>query len=514
MASEPVAVGTSHAVLIGVADYQDPAVPNVPAALNSLRAMDALLKDPELCGWPTDAITVIPDPRDPAEVAVRLRRIAEETSDTFLVYFVGHGFTTETGELCLATGNTLRLDADLTSLEYEKVRRILIGCKAQVKLVILDCCHAGRAIQTLSPADENQLAAAADIRGAYTLTAADQAAHLPPPEQQRDACTSFTETLCDVVRLGVPGGPAGLALSEIYWELRRELKARGLPEANQRGTDTVGLHVFSRNRAYYAPPSAGRAFPMVAPNYPELLLEALAKEPLYELSTQSLDDLGKTAGVYELHYSPPGIGSQLVYIGKAEQSLHDRLRQHMRKIDGRLNIETRHMRFRCLEMADDLSYLAPEQLLLKLFVAEGHEVPWARNGFGNKDPGRARDRTAPAASAFDALYPIDLSYQVNLDGFAEETTAREFANRLKGRLPFGFRCSPYEGKFDEIPATFPDGPVSADEAFRLLARYAGKDWQITALAGYVVMYEERYTDYPQAQRYYFGSETRNPEPRS
>ncbi|MEV6150520.1 hypothetical protein AB0L53_09275 [Nonomuraea sp. NPDC052129] len=84
------------------------------------------------------------------------------------------------------------------------------------------------------------MADSAGIRGAYTLTASDHAAHVPPLDQQANACTSFTGELLDLVRTGLPDGPEWLTLDLIYPHLRHRLHSRGLPEPNQRGTDTAG----------------------------------------------------------------------------------------------------------------------------------------------------------------------------------------------------------------------------------------------------------------------------------
>ena len=63
-------------MLIGVSRFTDPNFPEVPAALNSLEGMRALLSDPLLCAWPEDRITVIADPVSAAEVLTDLRRLA------------------------------------------------------------------------------------------------------------------------------------------------------------------------------------------------------------------------------------------------------------------------------------------------------------------------------------------------------------------------------------------------------------------------------------------------------
>lgn len=242
----------SRAVLIGTSAYQDKGFLPLPAAANSLRGLHEILIDPQLCSWPTDRVTVLSDPADVRRLVTNLRRWARDTDEVFLVYFVGHGTITPGGELCLAVSDTEFNDPDITGIEYERVRSALLDSPARIKVVILDCCHSGRAIQALShPAD---IADVTDVRGVYTITASDHAAHVPPLGQQTRACTSFTGEFLDLIRTGIPDGPDTLTLNMIYSHLRTRLHRRKLPAPNQRGTDTVGEFGFTRNAALLPQP--------------------------------------------------------------------------------------------------------------------------------------------------------------------------------------------------------------------------------------------------------------------
>ena len=244
----------SRAILIGTSAYRDPAFPPVPAAANSLKGLTEVLVDGQLCRWPADRVTAVRDAADIRQLITSLRRWARDTEDVLLVYFVGHGTITPRGELCLAISDTEFSDPDVTGIEYERIRSALLDSPARIKVVILDCCYSGRAIQALShPAD---LADITDVRGAYTITASDHAAHVPPPEEQDSACTSFTGELLDLIRTGIPGGPDMLTLNMIYAQLRARLRSRRLPAPNQRGTDTVGEFAFTRNAALLPEPLA------------------------------------------------------------------------------------------------------------------------------------------------------------------------------------------------------------------------------------------------------------------
>jgi Caspase domain len=247
----------SHAVLIGVSAYEYPEFPQIPAARNSLQAMQSLLADPALCGWRPELVTVITDPSSPADLANRIADLAEATTGVLLLYYVGHGSLSTRGELCLTVTST-RLDRPgITGLPWETLAELLRTCPARIRLVILDCCFAGQAIEALGADDEQHLADITHVDGVYTLTATtrNRTAHIPPASQQGTACTSFTGEFLDLIRAGIPGMPPQLTFSDIYPELRQRLRAKGLPIPSQRGTNTapnshsLATRYFSLHRA-------------------------------------------------------------------------------------------------------------------------------------------------------------------------------------------------------------------------------------------------------------------------
>jgi truncated hemoglobin YjbI len=253
----------SRAVLIGVSDYDHPEFPPIRAARNSLQAMRALLADPALCGWPPGQVTVIENPASAADLADQVADLAESTTGVLLLYYVGHGALSPRGELCLTVTSTRPSRPKFGGLAWENVAEILRVCPARARLVILDCCFAGQAIEALSGDGDPGLADIAHVEGVYTLTATtrNRTAHVPPADQQGTACTSFTGELRDLIRSGIPGKPPRLTFSDIYPVLRQRLRAKALPVPNQRGTDTAYQFPFTANAAHKdrEPAWAGRA---------------------------------------------------------------------------------------------------------------------------------------------------------------------------------------------------------------------------------------------------------------
>jgi Effector Associated Constant Component 1/Caspase domain len=230
-----VAAATSRAVLIGVSHYTG--FPVIPAARNSLQSMRDLLSDRGLGGWAPEQVTVIPDPASAASLAIQVADLAEATTGVFLLYYVGHGVLSARGELCLTVTSTRADRPKVSGLPWADVADVLRDCPARMRLVILDCSFAGRAIEAPAVEGGPGPAGISGVEGVYTLTATagHRTAHVPSPDQQDLACTSFTGVLRDLIRVGIPGKPPCLTLSDIYPVLRAQLLAKGLPVPYQRG---------------------------------------------------------------------------------------------------------------------------------------------------------------------------------------------------------------------------------------------------------------------------------------
>ncbi|MGH3621576.1 MAG: GIY-YIG nuclease family protein [Sciscionella sp.] len=214
------------------------------------------------------------------------------------------------------------------------------------------------------------------------------------------------------------------------------------------------------------------------------LLGELTPTPLTDATLQELD---QRPGVYQLYHQ-----GELVYIGKADSSLPQRLGQHRFKLSGRLNIDTASVGFTCVYIEEDLEAVAPERLLINRFRGRGG-IPWNTNGFGSNDPGQRRDTTEFEGNHFDVLYPAELDRPVP-EISPGTYQAGDLAIALKAALPFVFRFKsagrrggPPHPDFRAASVTVPESNMTADQLFGLLAE-SMPDWQATALPGYVIMY--------------------------
>ncbi|MEU5934503.1 caspase family protein [Micromonospora sp. NPDC047187] len=254
--SEPLRLheqGRSRAVVMGTWDYRY--LRPVPAARFSLDRMFRLLTGPA-CGWVPSDVTPLANESGPGDLADVLMTSFEDVPDVALFYFVGHGQLNTNDELCLGLGRS-RPELNRrssTSLEYKAVREALRNSPALVKIVILDCCYSGKAVDPanslgtdVSPA--LRVLDGATGAGAYVMTASSpyQEAWCEVGEGQPQ--TYFTKYLADTVERGVPHRPSHLTLGLLFNAVRDRLAADHLPVPERRSVNDPEGYVFARNMA-------------------------------------------------------------------------------------------------------------------------------------------------------------------------------------------------------------------------------------------------------------------------
>lgn len=228
------------------------------------------------------------------------------------------------------------------------------------------------------------------------------------------------------------------------------------------------------------------------------LAERLAPLQPHELTDDAVEQLERRSGVYLLYHQ-----AHRVYVGKAQQPLPSRLRQHWRKLMGREGLALVDVGFVCLYVDEDLDAAAPEKLLIRRYRAEGGPdgVPWNVNGFGNKDPGRNRDRSAVPRNHFDARYPANLDWPLELT--AGSRPLAQVLAEAKRQLPYNLR-------FERTPAArvaytaeidVPAGPLPLAQFLEVAIAALPPAWQATALPGYVILYGER-SELPSARAWW------------
>ncbi|QRP49038.1 caspase family protein [Amycolatopsis sp. FDAARGOS 1241] len=220
---------------------------------NNLTALLSVLTDPAIGGRLPGNCTTISDSNDPGRLGVTLAESAAAAHDTLVVYYAGHGLLDERGELYLGLRGTNPDHPMFTSLPFEWVRRAILASPARNRVLLLDCCFSGRAIEAM--ADPGSAGASQiEISGTYTLTSAPANRTSVAPVGAEH--TAFTGELLALLRRGIPGGGEVVTLSEIYRILLQAHAAAGLPKPQQRNTETAEKLALARNVALVPEPTS------------------------------------------------------------------------------------------------------------------------------------------------------------------------------------------------------------------------------------------------------------------
>jgi elongation factor Tu len=252
----------SHAVLIGASSYRDEALPDLPSVANNLTALRAALTEPEHGSFAPSRCLVIENPVDQSQVARQLADVAAAAEDVLLIYYTGHGLVgTRRQELFLGLSDTDPARPQYSALPFAWIRDELLDSIAATKVLILDCCFSGLAVEGFLSDQDALVQGQVSVRGTYTLAAtpANMAALAPPDAEH----TAFSGELLTLLREGVPAGPPELDLHLIYQRLARRMREEGWPTPKQYGTDNVLQLALARNPALAPPAPPAPAPPVV-----------------------------------------------------------------------------------------------------------------------------------------------------------------------------------------------------------------------------------------------------------
>lgn len=254
---------SSRAILLGCEKFESPDLADLPAIGRNLTDLQALLTNPDTGAFDKHHTGILraKDCAGVRSVYQALRSAATAATDTFLVYYAGHGLTSmRRNELYLCLADTAPDALSVSGLSVDQIREVFLDCPARNRILILDCCFSGRATSDYMATTSDLLAGQSEITGTYTLASAPPtAASLAPPGERY---TAFTGALLDMLRDGEPSGPELLTLDVLYGGLRRRMNARGFPLPTQRGTDLAHHLAIGRNPAY-SPPTVVPAGPPV-----------------------------------------------------------------------------------------------------------------------------------------------------------------------------------------------------------------------------------------------------------
>jgi hypothetical protein len=216
-------------VLIGTSTYADETLPPIPHALRNIDHLSRLLKDPDICGLDESFITPIRDPATIEEVTRQVARIGKEATNTFLVYYAGHGlYGDHMSPLYLATTKTIDAEKTQTGVPIQVLKEGIRTSPAKTRILILDCCYSGKALDGAmdgNPTPQKAAMPAISQEGTYGIAAVPaNFKALAPPEE---TLTRFTGALVDVLEHGIETDEKLLTLDVVFKAVEDKVRLKG-----------------------------------------------------------------------------------------------------------------------------------------------------------------------------------------------------------------------------------------------------------------------------------------------
>lgn len=219
-----------------------------------------------------------------------------------------------------------------------------------------------------------------------------------------------------------------------------------------------------------------------------------------DLIPENLAQVSDAPGIYALSREATG---ELLYIGKAESSkgLLNRLTRHMRKLDGRKNIDRGDIQFKAIRIYV-FAAMELEAALISHYGGNGG-LPWNHSGFGSNDPGKQRDTTIYKPDHFDTQHPIRLDHCFVKFEVGKKPVA-EVMQHLKDGLPYLLRFqrpnknsrNSFEPDFEVADVDIRRPDMTTREVLVLCMSSLPPGWHTTALPSHVICYKNDNRRFP------------------
>ncbi|MFC5265817.1 caspase family protein [Kribbella qitaiheensis] len=242
---------TSHredwgALLIGTSRSETD-LADIDAVLNNLVDVRKALIAEELVGMPRANVVVVAEPESPGQILEPLDRLAVSMTGVLFVYFAGHGLLDDGGNLYLGLVTSSRHNLKWNAVKASDVRDSLRHASARTRILMLDCCFSGRALEAMAPA-ESIIAGTLDVDGFVTIASAPpNVAALAPIGAEY---TAFTGEILRTIRYGDKESDREyLDLDSIFRRARNRLVLQDFPRPQILNQDDAHHILFTRNAA-------------------------------------------------------------------------------------------------------------------------------------------------------------------------------------------------------------------------------------------------------------------------
>ncbi|AIG74108.1 Hypothetical protein AJAP_05945 [Amycolatopsis japonica] len=236
---------TSSAVLVGSSRFADHELLNVPSIRTNVHDLAFELSLEGHGFLAPSRITSLID-KELAEVGGAVRQACATATDLLVVYYAGHGHLDHAGELYLSLPGTSPDLLAWTAIPCAALLAEIDASPARQRILILDCCYAGRAALGGEP-QEGLIQQLPEPERTFVLAATPAHTRADAPVGAR--YTAFTGELIELLRHGAPGGPGLLDAEYVCSQLQTRLTRRGLPAPCRKATGGIRPVLIGRNPA-------------------------------------------------------------------------------------------------------------------------------------------------------------------------------------------------------------------------------------------------------------------------
>jgi hypothetical protein len=166
--------GARHALIVASSDYADPELRQLQAPGSDARALEAVLRNPEIGDF--EVRTLVNRPNQEVALAVEDFFADRRPDDLLLLHFSCHGIKDENGELYFAMADSLLRRLAATAVAANFVNQRMTRSRSKRVVLLLDCCYAGafeRGMMARAGAGVGIEAQLGGGRGRAVITASD-----------------------------------------------------------------------------------------------------------------------------------------------------------------------------------------------------------------------------------------------------------------------------------------------------------------------------------------------------
>ena len=204
-----------HAVIVGINDYADAAIPDLKYAESDAKAVYDTLIDAKIGRFPKDNVTLLlgkdVSPGKIKAALYKLRGVGKD--DLVIIFYSGHG-AKEGDEAFWVTQDADRKALPATSLTNSEIRKYLQRIPSQRMVVLLDCCYAASTVKK-SLADPKKLFG--EFEGKGRVTIAGSADNQEALEYEDKKAGVFTHYLVGGLRGAADVNTDGVVTFEEMW---------------------------------------------------------------------------------------------------------------------------------------------------------------------------------------------------------------------------------------------------------------------------------------------------------